>query len=469
METVQEKPRVGVVLMRTSRTGCSEPEGYRSALQADERDIVARLSGPFEVLGPWIIDSPEALQACQHSVRDVDLDMVLLAYQGWAEDSALVSLLPAIGARPLVVWCYLPWRRLPHPASFSDLQRTSGLVGTFAALGTLRNLGASFLFTFGAPDDPRLIEDLVVAGRAARLRQALRGARFGLIPSRADKMQCPFVDEFRLMADIGPIVQYISVGEFRRVADEIPAARVAEYLDAVRQRFAVKDVNEETLVRAGRSALGLAQLAADAHLDVLAVNSSSSELLRAFGLRPALYPILDEPSATLFQPEGDLGAATANYILRHLTGSPTLFFELYFWDGPKNQIIGGHSGLQNPAIADPREMWFGRDYDLYPSGPPEGAQPQFIAREGRVTLFQLRSTPSGWQAVAASGICLEEQPWLEGPPHAVLRLDASISHFLNRVAEVGVTQHWIMAYGSVLHEIEAFCQVAKIPVELLTY
>jgi hypothetical protein len=86
-----------------------------------------------------------------------------------------------------------------------------------------------------------------------------------------------------------------------------------------------------------------------------------------------------------------------------------------------------------------------------------------------VTLFQLRSTPSGWQAVAASGVCLEEQPWPEGHPYAVLRLDASISHFLNRVSEVGVTQHWIMAYGNVLHEIEAFCQVERIPVELLTY
>ena len=92
-----------------------------------------------------------------------------------------------------------------------------------------------------------------------------------------------------------------------------------------------------------------------------------------------------------------------------------------------------------------------------------------ITRPGRVTLFQLRSTPRGWQAVAASGMCLESQPLVEGWPHTLLRLDSPIVHFLNRVAEVGVTQHWVLAYGSVLHEIEAFCKIEKVPLEIFTY
>ena len=142
---MQNKPRVGLVLMRSEGLRCMEPGEMRDQILSEERGILAGLALHFEMAGPWVVDSLEGLQACQNALRDTQLDLVLLAYQTWAEDSLLASLLPAIGDRPLVVWCYLPWRRPPRPASFSELQRTSGLVGAFAALGTLRNLGASFL------------------------------------------------------------------------------------------------------------------------------------------------------------------------------------------------------------------------------------------------------------------------------------------------------------------------------------
>jgi L-fucose isomerase-like protein len=133
-----------------------------------------------------------------------------------------------------------------------------------------------------------------------------------------------------------------------------------------------------------------------------------------------------------------------------------------------NQIVGGHGGLQDPALGAPGEVWISRDYEDY-GGEAGGAQVQMIARSGRVTLFQLRSTPGGWQAVAASGITLESRPAVEGFPHALVRLDTPVVHFLNRLAEVGTTHHWIMAYGSVLDEIEAFCQIEQIPLEILRY
>lgn len=491
---MQAKPRVGLVLIRSGAFRCVEPVGFQSAIQADEQAMLTRLGKLFEIGSPWIVDSPEALQACLKALPTADLDLVLLAYQTWAPDAPLAALLAAAGDRPLVVWCYLPWKRLPRPASFSELQRTSGLVGTFAALGTLRNQGASFLFTFGAPDDPRLMEDLQVAGRAARLRRELRTARFGLIPSESNRMECTLVDVERLAAELGPAVEYIPMEAYRQAADAVAEEQVSAYLAELRERFPVEEVSADTLVRAARAALGLARLAQEKRFDLLAINDDSPDLFRAFGMRPALYPDLEgggpagaslpgvsPPGASpsdawhaLYQPEADLGAATANYILHRLTGSPTLFLELYFWDEPKNQLVGGHGGVQNPALADPTEASITADYDCYSPEDVQdvelsGAQLQFLAKPGRVTLFQLRSTPTGWQAMALSGVCLEGQPWLEGFPHAILRLDTPMGNFLNRAAAVGVTQHWIMAYGSVLHEIEAFCQMEKIPVELLSY
>jgi L-fucose isomerase-like protein len=466
---MQEKPRVGLILMRSGEVCCEEPGEFSKAIRADEQIIVDRLTKYLEIRGPWVVDSPDTLRDCRAGLRDSDLDMVIMAFQTQAEDGAQEGLLDAIGDRPLVIWCYLPWRRLPRPASYSELQRTTGLVGAFAALGTLHNQGTDFLFTFGAPDDPRLIRDLQVTGRAALLRRKLRHTRIGLLPAPTNQASSTFVDEQRLKADLGPVVEHIPVEAFRKAAAEVSPGEVSAYLARLRERIPNSGVTEETLERAARAALGLAALAGQHTLDVLALDDTSPELLSAFSLRPALYPDLRGSGAVLYQPEADLGAAAANYILRQLTGSPTMFLELLFWDEALNQVVGGHGGLQNPANADAREIQICRDFGCCLVDGADGAQLQFLAREGRVTLLQLRSTPSGWQAVALSGVCVEGLPWLEGLPHAILRLDATVEHFLNRAADVGVTQHWVMAYGSVLHEIEAFCRMAKIPVEALSY
>lgn len=466
---MQANPRVGLILMRGDWFERAEARQVIGTIRQDSQAIVNYLKAKFEVKGPWVVDSADSLVACQHAIREAEVDMVLLAFQTWGEDARLVSLLQSIGTHPLVVWCYMPWRRTPRPTSFHEVLRGSGPVGTFGAMGTLRNLGVPFLFAYGAPDDPRLMDDLTVAAHAAQVRQALRSARFGLLPSRNDQMQATFVDEFRLMADFGPTVQYVSVSEFRRVVDSLPEEQIEAYLALLNERFQICNVADETLKHAAQAQLGLARLAVEYRLDVLSVNDISPELHRAFQMRPALYPDLLNPIPALFQPEGDLGAATANYILHHLTGSPTMFLEFWLWDDAKNQIIGGHAGLQNPALADQGEVEITPDYEYNQSNETEGAQFQFMAKQGRVTVFQLRSTPKGWQAIGLSGICLERQPGVEGYPHAVIRLDAPIDYFLNRVSAVGATQHWVMAYGSVLPELEAFCQIANIPLEKITH
>ena len=468
---MQEKPRVGLILMRANWPDCVEARAVLDGVEVDTRSILDRLNQHFDILEPWIVNSQDSLHTCQEALRESDLDLVLLAFQTGAEDIYLLSLLQAIGTRPLLLWCYAAWGRLPSAISASEVMRISGPVGTLGALGTLRNLDVPFLFTFGAAEDPRLIHDLVVAGRAALVRKALRSARFGFVPSRNDRMQSTFVDEYRLMTDFGPRVLFISVNEYKRVADAVAQVRVDAYVERLTQAFTVKKVVPEALARAARAALGLADLAQSMDLSLTAINDDSIDLKRTFGSSPSLYPdttVLTD--GRLFQPECDLGAATANFIMHFLTGTATMFLELWFWDEARNIFIGGHAGMQNPGLGDGGPVCVVPD-DAFCLEPTlqGGAQFQFAARAGRVTLFQLRSTPKGWQAIAATGVCLDSTPAVDDYPHAIIRMDATVAHFLNHLAEIGATQHWIMAYGSVLHELEAFCQMEKIPLEILTY
>lgn len=464
---MDSKPRIGLILIRSEGSGWADAQAVLTGTRADADKITARLRQEFELRDPWVIDGPEAQQECQRALREAELDMVVLAYQTVAGEEYLAGLFQAIGSTPLVVWCYLPWRRFPQPASPNEVLRGSGPVGTFGALGVLRNLGASFFFTFGSLDDPRLIRDLCQAGRAARLRRALRSARFGLVNGSNEGRQSSFVDEFRLIADIGPLIQNFTAAELDRAARAPGEAQVGGFLEQVYRQFDVSGVAPETLASAARSGLGLARLAAEHRLDVLAVGEVAAGPNQELHNWPVLYPGLAAPE-TLFLPVAELGAATASYILHYLAGSPVMALEMWFWDEPRNLVVGGHLGMQNPALAAGRAK-ICSDHNTAQVGGRPGIQLDLMARPGRVTLLQLRATPDGWQAIAASGVSLEGRPWVASCSHAVVRLDAAIDQFLHGLADVGAARHWIMAYGSVIPQIESLCQMIHVPFKVFQH
>jgi L-fucose isomerase-like protein len=466
-ENLAQAPHVAVILLRAEwfDSVVALPE-LTQAVQADEHLLFERLEAAFEIAGHWVVNSAESLQACASALRALDADLFILAFQVWAEDFYLNPLAQAIAGRPLAVWCYLPWQRPPLPASFLDVLRGSGPVGTFEGLGTLRNLGLRFAFTHGAPDHPRPLHDLQVAARAAQVQHLLRQARFGLLPARNEQMQSTFVDEFRLRKELGPQVRYLSVGELQRKAEALPEPELQAYLDQL-QQYPLRGASSEDLALAARASLGLAHLALDNGLDLLCLEDIAPELHAALGLRPCLYPPLLSESGCALSLEGDLGAATAQFILRRLSRGPTLFVEFWYWDEGQNVLVGGHAGAQDPNLAQPGSLWISQDYEFAQSDHSRGAHFQFIARPGRVTLLQLRGTPTSWQALLAGGEALDGPPRLEGYPHAAIRLDASLDDFVRRVARLGSTQHWIMAYGDLQAEVQALCELLDIPLEVI--
>jgi len=103
-----------------------------------------------------------------------------------------------------------------------------------------------------------------------------------------------------------------------------------------------------------------------------------------------------------------------------------------------------------------------QDYEYEVSDPLEGAHYQFVAKPGRVTLLHLHCTTHGWQ-----GLSPVEPRWTAHPGspaiptrwlNSTLRLQVPAG-----VASVGSTQHWIMAYGDHLSEIENVFNILGLP------
>lgn len=435
----------------------------QEAVAADANRICQALQTRLNISHQWTVNSSESLQTACRELRSSPVAGVILVFQVWAEDFYLAPLLEAIGNRPLAVWCFQPWQKLPLSLSFLDVLRGSGWVGTFEGLGTLRSLKRDFFFTYGSPTEERVLSELVLFARVVTVYQGLRQARFGLLPRRNEQMQSTFVDEFRLLHELGPQVEMLSVGQLAAAVEALNEVEIEQYVHDLRQNVPIRGVSEQTLKQAARVSLGLAHLAIEHQLDVLSFNDIAEETHQRFGLRPALYPPLLWKNNIPIGLEGDLGAATAMFILQRLNGEGVFFAEFWVWDEGENLIIGGHAGPQNPQLAEPGSLWISRDFEFAQSDATEGAHLQFVVRKGRVTLLQIRCTPTGWQAIAASGSSLGGPPRLEGYPHLILRLDTSVAAFLRRCAEVGTTQHFVVTFGEYEREIAALCSWLGIP------
>jgi hypothetical protein len=464
-----EKPRVGLILLRAEWFDrVVALPGLAEGMQADAAQIVRELSKDLSVDSTWVVSSSDGLERAIAGIPTAAVDLFILAFQVWAEDFYLGPLVHAVNGRPLAVWCYLPWQEPPRPLPFGGVLRGSGPVGTLEGLGTLRNLGVNFLFTWGAPDSTRTRGDLAAFARAGHAWHILRRARVGVLPGRNEQMQTTFVDEFRLRHDLGPEVIPLSVSELKGAAEGLAEADVGAFARELRENYKVESVNEETLTWAARCSLGLAHLAKTHRLDLLSINDTADELHSRLGLRPCLYGEMMREGRVRIGLEGDLGAATAMLAQSAFTDDPLMFVEFWYWDEPLNTLVGGHAGLQDPRAAIPGKAWIGQDYEYAQTDRYAGAHFHFVARPGEVTFMQLRCTPDGWQAGMVSGEALKSEPWLEGYPHAVIRLAQPLDQFLRGVARVGSTQHWIMAYANTAPHIRALCSLLRIPLEDFT-
>ncbi|MGB9674052.1 MAG: hypothetical protein ACPL3P_07920 [Anaerolineales bacterium] len=464
----ESKPKTGVILLRAEwfDSVVALPELAKD-VEKDAQLIREQLEKQLDITDLWIVNSIAALNKTQNDLRKNELDLVILMFQVWAEDYFIQPLLNAIGKTPLAIWCYQPWQELPSHLSFNEVLRGSGLVGTFEGLGTLQNLNTAYFFTWGSPQQERPLNELFQFAQAAKVKKRLQAARIGLLPYRNEQMQSTFVDEFRLRTQLGPSIEYLSVGDLIQTAQAISPAETQAYVNYLKNHYPIKNVSEATLLKSAQVSLGLAHLAISHQLDVLSFNDIAEETHKAFGLRPCLYPpILLEKNIAIAL-EGDLGAATAVFILKELSFSPIFFVEFWMWDEKENILIGGHAGPQNPQNANPEQIWISHDYEYAQTDSTEGAHLQFITKEGPVTLFQIRSTPSGWQAIAFKGVSLGGEPRLEGYPHAIIRPDVSLYQFFRQCAEVGTTQHFAMTYGDALKEIEHLSKLLNINLKVI--
>jgi L-arabinose isomerase len=434
-------------------------------MEEDTDRIVKGLSHGCELVRSPMVSSTEKAREAANLLLNEDVDAVLLCFVVWAEDEYILPFKDLMRIRPTILWVYTPYERAPEKTDIMTLFRNSGIVSCFQEFGVLKGMGLKPFFVFGNVSDGESFGRIKKIAHAAQVRRRLQTVRLAGLPYRNDQMIVTYVDEFRLYAQIGPRVDYISVLELKKAADAVGESEVKRYVEQIKSGFRIDGrITDENLHRSAQASLGLERIMNERDIDGLALSDLNPELHEVMGLRPCLYPESLASSSRVVGNEGDLGGTTAMVMLHLLTGLPVMFTEIFNFDRKDNTIVAGHAGPANYLLADRTgDVSITVDYELIDAASDiSGVWMEFISEPGRVTIINFICTPEGFQMTILGGESLGGKLRVVGYPHYYIRIDPDMDDFIRSNAEHGVSHHWAVVQGDVRDEMAQLADMLRV-------
>jgi len=465
------KPKIGLLMLAAGwfwEKGIQGSEKGRynklsAIVEKDTEKIIEKLKEHLDLVESGLVHSIDKAAKAVQKFKKSRIELLIVCHLMWSEDQPLIKVLNEMSQVPLLLWCYSPHKKLPARINSVELFRGSGPVGTLQSSIVIKKSGRDFDFVIGSPDEDDLIKTIVEFAEAAHLVRELKDIKVGLIPYRCELMADIYVDEFRLMRQIGPSVKYISIAEFSSAMEKIEEADVVAYVNDLKSKYEIHGVSDKSLFRAAKSSMALVKVAKMFNLDAIALDDINEELHKMIGLRPCLYPPSLNEMGMIIGMEGDITGTIAMLVLNRLSGQPAMFAEIFAFDKTDNSIVAGHAGPQNTMLVKNDErikIIPDREYDT--SSELEGAWMYFMAKPGRVTMLNLICEEDNFKMVVAGGEALAGPEKLEGFPHIHIKLDVPVERFFAEAAKTGVTHHWAVVHADVIDKLESLADMIKL-------
>jgi L-arabinose isomerase len=467
-ESIMQKPKIGLLLMTAewfSKIGAHEGpfQDLNDLLNADANSIEEILSKDLEVINPGVLATKKQIQSAIELFKIEQIDLLVLCQITWGEDRLIIEALQMMPNKPVLLWCYSPFKRLPEQLSMLDLFRGSGPVGSVQASGPLKRFGRKFGFAFGSYTDKNAIRKIVAFSRAAKVANDLKDVVIGVLPYRCDQMSGTYIDEFRLKREMGPELKYVSSHDYLESCKNVKVIEVEKFVDYLKNNFKIaKNTTNKGLMKSARASIGLAKLVKKYDFDALAIEDVGDELHRVVGLRPCLdyYDLFERSVVSM---EADIGGAVALLILKMLTGKTPMYTEIFTFDESDNCILMGHAGIHNASsLVKNKEDIFIEPDGEYVESEPDSAWMRFRVREGQVTILSVFCDVERFKLVISKGEILGGKEKLLGSPHAYVKIDKPLGEFFENIIRSGMTQHFAIIHDEIVDELMSLADILNL-------
>ena len=439
---VDRRRKIGMV-------GISLP-GERTdiALDALARAWMALTQLGFDVTGDreLALSEGEVLARVQ-AFTATEVSAVVYLLGTWMEAPMVVNAIERYPGTPVVLWA------IPALPSFS-------LVAAGVIKGTLDDIGRTYRFIYGDPDDPGTRGQLQDCLSACAAVQALKRARLGILGGRSLGMYTSTVDEMGYKSIFGTEIEHVDQLRLVTYAQATPATEVEQSLAELRRTYSSFAAPDATMDKSVRLLLALSRIVAEERFDFLGVKCLGEVINYYASCCLAISVLNDRGLPTACQ--ADIPAAFTMKLMAELSGGACAFADLVHVDYQSGLARLVNCGTMPTSLAaDRHAVAWGWQYEYMGKG--RGVTPIFSCRGGPATICCLARVRGKLTLQVVTGQ-VEEHPvtdlgevrdiWAQ----AFVRLDGD-PEFLVRSLR---SNHVIMAYGDLRSGLHHVCDLLGI-------
>lgn len=463
-----ERAKIGLLMIGAERfrpLGNGTKDGNYEERKAQEaKTYLSRLCAFADVVCPATVYSREGAETAAAEFYNQRVDCVVAMFLSWAEDFAWIRFLRELPPMPLmlasVVRDSLSITDTNDENQFVDFLSAGALVGFQEASGSFRRFDRPMReVCIGTLE--QVTERVRVFAAASHMRAKLRRTNLSLLACYNEAMWATYVDPYNIFCKIGPEIHFLSVAELVNEIEATPDSTVDALLADLTARYRVADnVDAEKFRASVRATYAMESIARRANTDLLVLNDIDTVLFANVGLRPGFAP-LDPNEKMVIVPEGDIGGGLATYILQHLTGHRANFIEPFYIDHPNGTFVAGHAGPNNYHEC-PENVIIARDERFAKSQWKHAGAPfaWYTFPAGMKTMLHMSERDGRMKMVCTLVECLPTKHYLASYSHADFRHPTlSPEELFGRIGEIGVTQHYAIADGDCLDELETLAKL----------
>ena len=370
---------------------------------------------------------------------------------------------------PIIVLDTTPDYTFDQNTGVDSIMFNHGIHGVQDMCNLLIRNGKIFSIFAGHMDHSNVVENVVMASKAAVMLKTLKNSRVGLVgqPFKGMGDFCIPFDEMKKDLGISVIPYDFKNGEslISSVTDE----ELNEEYKRDSERFEMdKNLSREVYDRSARVCLAVRRWIKEEKLNALTINFNESSCNNK-GL-----PIMPFTECSTAMAEG-LGYAgegdvlTAAFCGALLSGFPeTTFTEMFCPDWEHGTVFMSHMGEYNYNVADGKPFLTEKPFPFTDAENPTVAYKTL--RAGKATLINFAPFGNGvYRIIACFGemLPIDGNNELDMSVNGWFKPDKELGSFLETYSRAGGTHHSVLVYGNAISEMKLFAEYLGCGINIL--
>ena len=406
-----------------------------------------------------VSDDPKG-EDSRRAVRDLsreDFDLLILCVAGWIPSHTVFAVTDPFRHKPMLLWGLTGWMEGKR------LVTTADQAGTSALRKPMQDMDYRFKYVYEVVGAPARIGKVLSFARAARTANRLRGARVGMMGYRDMNLYGTLFDGVSMKSTFGVEIEFFEMLEMVQRAEKLKTEEIRSTVAEVKKNWKfVKPAQADTLEKGAAYYLAVRDKVRERGYSAVSLIDVDG-MKKLLNFPPSMiFTLLSENPRICTIPENDSMGALTQLVVHYLSGQIAPYFE--FYEFMEDRVLVGVPDFVPSEIVDGPVTVLPSKFGQL----GEGVLNISKVKTGPVTLCRLTYRGDAYALHVVTGEAVQPRAWEEAgwaPPAPQLPgleiiLDSSVEEFAQNV----LSQHYILAYGNWVEDLNDFCRLLGIEV-----